>query len=79
MTEREFAQKLNPVYESIKKVKKIQPQPGDITYLDAFNHLIHKYIYEKRKQYDSTCERSAFFLWPAPSKVDPTLRIVTHV
>lgn len=37
--------------KELKKLKKIQPQPGDITYLDAFNHLIHKYIYEKRKQY----------------------------
>ena len=35
----------------LRKLKKIKPEPGDTTYLDAFNHLIHKYIYEKRKQH----------------------------
>lgn len=33
----------------LKKMKKIKPQQGDTAYLDAFNHLIHKYIHEQRK------------------------------
>ena len=37
--------------KELSKVKRIRPQQGDTTYLDAFNHIIHKYIYEKRKQH----------------------------
>jgi dTDP-4-amino-4,6-dideoxy-D-glucose ammonia-lyase len=35
--------------KELSRMKKIKPQQGDTTYLDAFNHLVHKYIYEKTK------------------------------
>lgn len=35
--------------KELRKMRGIKIQQGDTTYLDAFNHLIHKYIHEKTK------------------------------
>ena len=35
--------------KQLKKMKKIKPQKQDPTYLDAYNHLIQRYIYEQTK------------------------------
>lgn len=35
--------------EQLKKMKKIKPREQDPTYMDAFNHLIQRYIYEQGK------------------------------
>ena len=38
------------IEQELKKQVEIKPEPGDIQYLDAYNHLIEKYIYENRGQ-----------------------------
>ena len=34
--------------QELKKQVEIKPEPNDIQYLDAYNHLIEKYVYESR-------------------------------
>ena len=33
----------------LKKQVEITPMPDDIQYMDAYNHLIEKYVYEQTK------------------------------
>ena len=35
--------------EELKKQIEITPMPDDIQYMDAYNHLIEKYVYEQTK------------------------------
>jgi hypothetical protein len=35
--------------EQLKKMKRIEPEEQDPEYLDAYNHLIQRYIHEQRK------------------------------
>ena len=41
--------KNSSLQNELSKMKTIKPKKGDTTFLDAFNHLVHKYIHEKRK------------------------------
>ena len=36
------------IEQELKKQVEIKPEPNDIQYLDAYNHLIEKYVYESR-------------------------------
>ena len=36
------------IEQELRKQKQIKPQEGDLQYLDAYNHMVLKYIHETR-------------------------------